>query len=58
VSHFKRDDKKEKNILAVWLLIAVVLAVAGTQMSVRGREYARKVKLLEARGYELDGTLA
>jgi len=59
VSRFKKDDKKEKKtILAVGLVIAVVLAVAGTQMSVSGREFARKVKLLEARGYELDGTLA
>jgi len=59
VSRFKKDDKKEKKvILAVGLLIAVVLAVAGTQMSVSGREYARKVKLLEARGYEIDGRLA
>jgi hypothetical protein len=59
VSRFKKDDKKEKKmILAIGLLIAVVLAVAGTQMSVSGREYTRKVKLLEARGYELDETLA
>lgn|GEM_PF-2364752 len=59
MSRFKKDDKKEKKtILAVGLFIAVVLAVAGTQMSVSGREYARKVKLLVARGYELDGTLA
>jgi len=59
VSRFKKDDKKEKKtILAVGLFIVVVLAVAGTQMSVSGREYARKVKLLMARGYELDGTLA
>ena len=56
---FKKDDKKEKKmILAVGLLIAVVLAVAGTQMSVSGREFARKIKLLEARGYEIDETLA
>ena len=59
MSRFKKDDKKEKKtILAVGLFIAVVLAVAGTQMSVSGREFARKVKLLEARGYEVDGTLA
>lgn len=59
MSRFKKDDKKEKKtILAVGLVIAVVLAVAGTQMSVSGREYARKVKLLEARGYEIDGTMA
>jgi hypothetical protein len=59
VSRFKKDDKKEKKtILAVGLFIAVVLAVAGTQMSVSGREFARKVRLLEARGYEIDGTLA
>ncbi len=59
MSRFKKDDKKEKKmILAIGLLIAVVLAVAGTQMSVKGREYVRKVNLLEARGYELDGTLA
>lgn len=59
MSYFKKDDKKEKKIiLAVGLLIVVVLAVAGTQMSVRGREYARKVKLLKARGYEVDETLA
>jgi hypothetical protein len=59
VNRFKKDDKKEKKvILAVGLLIAVVLAVAGTQMSVSGKEFARKVKLLEARGYELDETLA
>ena len=56
---FKKDDKKEKKmILAVGLLIAVVLAVAGTQMSVSGREFARKIRLLEARGYEIDETLA
>lgn len=59
MSRFKKDDKKEKKtILAVGLVIAVVLAVAGTQMSVSGREYARKIKLLEARGYEIDGTIA
>ena len=59
MSRFKKDDKKEKKtILAVGLVIAVVLAVAGTQMSVSGKEFARKVKLLKARGYELDGTLA
>ncbi len=59
MSRFKKDDKKEKKIiLAVGLLIAVVLAVAGTQMSLNGREYARKVKLLKARSYELDETLA
>lgn len=59
MNRFKKDDKKEKKtILAVGLLIAVVLAVAGTQMSVSGKEFARKIKLLEARGYELDETLA
>lgn len=59
MSRFKKDDKREKKtILAVGLFIAVVLAVAGTQMSVSGREFARKVRLLEARGYEIDGTLA
>ena len=59
MNRFKKDDKKEKKvILAVGLLIAVVLAVAGTQMSVSGKEFARKIKLLEARGYDLDETLA
>jgi hypothetical protein len=59
VSRFKKDDKKEKKIiLAVGLVIAVVLAVAGTQMSVSGREFARKINLLEARGYDVDRTLA
>jgi hypothetical protein len=59
VGHFKKDDEREKKmILAAGLVIVVVLAVAGTQMSVRGREYARKVKLLKARGYEIDYTVA
>jgi len=59
VGYFKKDDKKEKKmIMAAGLVIAVVLAVAGTQMSVRGREYAKRVKLLQARGYEIDETVA
>jgi len=59
VAYRKRDDKKEKKmIIAAGLLIAVVLAVAGTQMSVRGKEYHKKVKLLKARGYEIDETVA
>jgi hypothetical protein len=59
VGYFKKDDKKEKKmIMAAGLVIAVVLAVAGTQMSVRGKEYAKRVKLLQARGYEIDETVA
>ena len=59
MGYHKKDDKKEKKmILAIGLVIAVVLAVAGTQMSVSGREYAKRVKLLEARGYEIDETVA
>lgn len=58
MGYHKKDDKKEKKmILAAGLVIAVVLAVAGTQMSVRGREYAKRMKLLEARGYEIDETV-
>ena len=59
MAYHKKDDKKEKKmIIAAGLVIAVVLAVAGTQMSVGGREYAKKVKLLKARGYEVDETVA
>ena len=59
MGYFRKDDKKEKKmILAIGLVIAVVLAVAGTQMSVSGREYAKRVKVLEARGYEIDETVA
>ena len=59
MGYFKKGDKKEKKmIMAAGLVIAVVLAVAGTQMSVRGREYAKRVKLLQARGYEIDETVA
>jgi len=59
VAYRKRDEKKEKKmILAAGLFIAVVLAVAGTQMSVRGREYHKRVKLLESRGYDVDETVA
>ena len=59
MGYHKKDEKKEKKkILAAGLIIAVVMAVAGTQMSVRGKEYARRVKLLKARGYEIDETVA
>jgi hypothetical protein len=59
VGYHKKDDKKEKKmILAAGLIIAVVMAVAGTQMSVRGKEYHKRVKLLEARGYEIDYSVA
>ncbi len=59
MAYRKRDEKKEKKmILAAGLFIAVVLAVAGTQMSVRGREYHKRVKLLESRGYDVDETVA
>lgn len=59
MSYFKKDDNMEKRmIIAVGLVIAVVFMVAGTQMSIRGREYERRVKLLEVRGYEIDTTVA
>jgi hypothetical protein len=59
VGYRKKDEKKEKKmIMAAGLVIAIVLAVAGTQMSVRGREYHKRVKLLESRGYEIDYSVA
>lgn len=59
VTYFKKDDKDEKKrIMAVGAVIFLVLGVGATQLSSAGREYQKKVTILEARGYELDGSVA
>ncbi|MBN2334666.1 hypothetical protein JXL21_03835 [Candidatus Bathyarchaeota archaeon] len=59
MSYFKKeDDGQKKKIIAAGVVIVMIFGVAGTQMCINGREYASKVKHLEARGFELNGTLA
>jgi len=54
----RASGKQNKRILVVGAAAILVLAVAGSQMFVAGRVYYEKVRQLEGRGYELNGTLA
>jgi hypothetical protein len=51
------SGKQNKRILVVGAAIILALAAAGSQMFVAGRVYYEKVRQLEERGYELNGTL-
>ena len=54
----KKDYKKEKMVLITGTVLIFVAAILGTQFTVFGRIYLEKVKFMENKMYELNGSLA
>ena len=54
----KKDYKKEKMVLITGTVMIFIAAILGTQFTVLGRIYIEKVRFMENKGYELDGSVA
>ncbi len=53
----KKDYKKEKMVLITGTVMIFIAAILGTQFTVFGRVYLEKLKFMETKMYELDGSL-
>jgi hypothetical protein len=53
----KKDYKKEKMVLITGTVMIFIAAIAGTQFTVLGRVYIEKLKFMENKGYELNGSV-
>ena len=50
--------KREKMLLITGTVLIFITAIIGSQFMVMGKVYLEKVKFLETKGYELNGTLS
>ncbi|TFH18903.1 hypothetical protein E4H04_01915 [Candidatus Bathyarchaeota archaeon] len=54
----KKDYKREKMVLITGTVLIFITAILGSQFMAMGKVYSQKVKFLETKGYELNGTLS
>ena len=54
----QKDYKREKMVLITGTVLIFITAIIGSQFMVMGKVYFEKVKFLETKGYELNGTLS
>jgi len=54
----QKDYKREKMVLITGTVLIFITAIIGSQFMVMGKVYLEKVKFLETKGYELNGTLS
>jgi len=52
----QKDYKREKMVLITGTVLIFITAIIGSQFMVIGKVYLEKVKFLETKGYELNGT--
>ena len=53
----KKDYKKEKMVLITGTVLIFVTAILGSQFMVMGKVYSEKLRYMESKGYELNGTV-